>query len=151
VAARRGMAPFLADPRWAFGGAALIVLLIIAWGPTPATRKPLGMLLFAILVFAGVEMLRRQVRREHPEASFGELGHAMSDRFAGLRGRVSAGGRAVTSRVSGRHGDPAVPAAAPNGSRLDQLERLGRLRKSGVLDDAEFEREKAAVLGEPST
>jgi hypothetical protein len=145
VAARRGMAPFLADPRWAFGGAALVVLLIIAWGPTPATRKPIGMLLFAILLFAGVEVLRRQVRREYPDATFGDLGHAMSDRFAALRGRVSAGGRAVTSRVSGRHGDPASPAAAPNGSRLEQLERLGRLRESGVLDDAEFEREKAAV------
>jgi hypothetical protein len=33
--------------------------------------------------------------------------------------------------------------------RLEQLERLGRLRESGVLDDAEFEREKAALLGEP--
>ena len=149
VAARRGLAPFLADPRWAFGGAALIVALIIAWGPTPATRKPLGMLLFAILLFAGVEVLRRQVRREHPEASFGELGHAMADRFAALRGRVSAGGRALTSRVSGRHGEPAPPVAAANGSRLEQLERLGRLRESGVLDDAEFEREKAALLAEP--
>src|SRR5215212_4516483 len=149
VAARRGMAPILADPRWVFGGAALIVALIIAWGPTPATRKPLGMLLFAILLFAGVEVLRRQVRREHPDASFGELGHAMSDRFAALRGRVSAGGRAVTSRVSGRHGEPAPAVAAPDGSRLEQLERLGRLRESGVLDDAEFEREKAALLAEP--
>ncbi|MFL5876299.1 MAG: hypothetical protein ACJ76T_10500 [Solirubrobacteraceae bacterium] len=149
VAARRGLAPFLADPRWAFGGAALIVALIIAWGPTPATRKPLGMLLFAILLFAGVEVLRRQVRREHPEASFGELGHAMSDRFAALRGRVTAGGHAVTSRVSGRHGEAAPAVAAPNGSRLEQLERLGRLRESGVLGDAEFAREKAALLGEP--
>ncbi|MFL5903192.1 MAG: SHOCT domain-containing protein, partial [Solirubrobacteraceae bacterium] len=128
---------------------ARIVALITAWGPPPATRKPLGMLLFAILLFAGVEVLRRQVRREHPEASFGELGHAMSDRFAALRGRVTAGGHAVTSRVSGRHGEAAPAVAAPNGSRLEQLERLGRLRESGVLGDAEFAREKAALLGEP--
>jgi hypothetical protein len=31
-------------------------------------------------------------------------------------------------------------------ARLDQLERLGRLRDAGVLNPAEFEREKAALL-----
>src|SRR3954452_89932 len=70
VAARSGMAPFLADPRWAFGGTALIVLLIIAWGPTPATRKPIGMLLFAIMLFACASMPTSSVRSENPCASF---------------------------------------------------------------------------------
>jgi hypothetical protein len=31
--------------------------------------------------------------------------------------------------------------------RYEQLERLGRLRDSGVLDAPEFEREKAQILG----
>jgi hypothetical protein len=150
VAARRWLAPALADARWAFGAATLIVLLIILWGPTPATRKPLGMLLFAILLFLGVEVLRRQVRREYPEASFGALGHAVSERWGRMRGSVSAGGRAVTARISPHHGEPETPQAAGEVSRLDQLERLGRLRESGVLDDAEFEREKAALLAEPA-
>jgi hypothetical protein len=150
VAVRRWLAPALVDARWAFGAATLIVLLIILWGPTPATRKALGMLLFAILLFLGVEILRRQVRREHPEASFGELGHAMSDRWGRMRGSVSARGRAVTARISPHHGEPETPQAAGEVSRLDQLERLGQLRESGVLDDAEFEREKAALLGEPA-
>jgi hypothetical protein len=30
---------------------------------------------------------------------------------------------------------------------LDELERLAKLRDSGVLDPAEFEREKARILG----
>jgi hypothetical protein len=127
----------------------VVVLLIIAWGPTPATRKPLGMLLFAILLFVGVEVLRRQARREYPDATFGALGHAVSDRWAAMRGKASAGGRAVSARVSARRGEPQTPQAAGEVSRLDQLERLGRLRKSGVLDEEEFQREKAALLAEP--
>ena len=33
-------------------------------------------------------------------------------------------------------------------SRLEQLERLGRLRDSGVLDSAEYEQEKSRLLAE---
>jgi hypothetical protein len=42
------------------------------------------------------------------------------------------------------------PAAAPaaNGeSRVDQLKSLGELKAQGVLTDAEFEAEKARILG----
>ncbi len=42
-----------------------------------------------------------------------------------------------------------APAAAPAPaaeSRLDQLKELGQL-KQGILSDAEFEREKARILG----
>ena len=37
-------------------------------------------------------------------------------------------------------------AAAAEDDKLAQLERLGKLRDSGVLDAAEFEREKARIL-----
>jgi hypothetical protein len=43
-----------------------------------------------------------------------------------------------------------APAAAPadsGESRIDQLKELGALREQGVLNDAEFEAEKARVLG----
>ena len=45
--------------------------------------------------------------------------------------------------------DQAPPAAAePNGeSRVDQLKALGELKEQGVLNDAEFEAEKARILG----
>ncbi len=35
----------------------------------------------------------------------------------------------------------------PEGERYDRLERLNELRKSGVLSEEEFEREKRRVLG----
>ena len=40
----------------------------------------------------------------------------------------------------------AVPAAA-GPSRIDQLKELGALKEQGVLNDAEFEAEKARILG----
>ena len=44
---------------------------------------------------------------------------------------------------------PPTPAApAPNGeSRIAQLKELGELKAQGVLNDAEFEAEKARILG----
>lgn len=43
---------------------------------------------------------------------------------------------------------PPAPAAAPSGDDLvAQLEKLGELRDKGILTDAEFEAQKAKVLG----
>ena len=39
VAVRRALAPYLREPRWAWGGFGVIVLLLIAWAPTPAFRQ----------------------------------------------------------------------------------------------------------------
>jgi hypothetical protein len=42
------------------------------------------------------------------------------------------------------------PTAAPAGggeSRIDKLKALGELKAQGVLNDAEFEAEKARILG----
>ena len=122
VASRRALAPYLRDPRYAYGGLAAIVLLLLAWGPTPATRKPLGALLLIALLAAGVEVLRRQTAREHPDASIGASRPHLSEWLRRTRGAEAASGR------------------------LAELERLGNLRDSGVLDEAEFEREKAAIL-----
>ena len=45
---------------------------------------------------------------------------------------------------------PAAPAAAPAGDQNDviaQLTQLGQLRDQGILTDAEFEAQKAKLLG----
>ena len=43
---------------------------------------------------------------------------------------------------------PPPAASASNGpSRIDQLKELGELKAQGVLNDAEFEAEKARILG----
>ncbi len=43
---------------------------------------------------------------------------------------------------------PPAAAPAPSGeSRIDQLKALGELKSQGVLNDEEFEAEKARILG----
>ncbi len=43
---------------------------------------------------------------------------------------------------------PVVPPA-PSDDRYAQLERLGKLKATGVLSQAEFEKEKARILNQP--
>ena len=125
---RRALAPFLREPRFAYGGLALIVLLLLAWGPTPALRKALPALILVALLALGVETLRRRTAREFPNASRDEAMRSLRGRWAAMRSR----------------GDHPTPT---NGSeRLSELERLGALHKSGVLDDAEFQAQKARLL-----
>ena len=47
---------------WTMFGA--VFLLVVWWGPTPALRRPLGLLILTALVAAGIELLRRQVVAE---------------------------------------------------------------------------------------
>jgi hypothetical protein len=74
-------------------------------------------------------MLRRQTAREFPDAQRG-------DSFAGLR----EWGRGIAARVRG------LGAGAADDGHLDQLERLGRMRDSGLLSPSEFEEQKARLL-----
>jgi hypothetical protein len=131
TATRRGLAPFLREPRFAYGGLAVVVLLLLAWGPTPAFRKPLLALILIALLALGVEALRRRTAREFPNAS-------RSAALRSMRGRVAAM-RSGGSRPTAGNGSPAS-------ERLSELERLADLHDSGTLDDAEFESQKAQIL-----
>jgi len=51
---------------WTLLGVAF--LLGVWWGPTPALRRPIGVLVLTALVAAGFELLRRQVVAEQPAA-----------------------------------------------------------------------------------
>ncbi|GIK77975.1 MAG: hypothetical protein BroJett022_16650 [Actinomycetes bacterium] len=68
---REHIAPALRDPMWAAAGTALVLLILVWWGPTPGLREPLGILLIAIFVIVGVVALRRQVMREFPSPGAG--------------------------------------------------------------------------------
>ena len=142
VATRRTLAPYLREPRIAYGALAVIALILLAWGPTPALRRPLPALILIALLALGVEALRRLTEREFPGASREESVARMRERAAGV-------GRWVRSPTAS-HGDGNGNGAVAS-DRLEQLERLGRLRDSGVLDGSEFEREKAQILGGSST
>jgi hypothetical protein len=125
---RRRLAPILARWEYAYGIAAALLLLLVWWGPTAQTRRPLSVLVGAVLLGIGVEALRRVTRREFPEASAVPPGQA----FRGLVRRDS------------------KAAPAPTGDHVDELERLARLHDTGVLTDAELAAEKARVLGSSS-
>lgn len=131
VGTRAALAPWLEEPRFAYGGLAVIVLLVLAWGPTPATRKFLPVLFLIALLIVGVEVLRRQTAREYPEAS-------REESIRGMRAWFSAAGGRVRGRGAGASGSE---------DRVEQLERLGKLRDAGVLEASEFEREKQRILG----
>jgi hypothetical protein len=128
---RHQAAPYFRDRRaGAYAFAAGIWVLLIAWAPIAAFRKPLGILVFALLFALGTELLRRQAMEEFPDAEMRPL----SDRFAGS-----------FESVRGRHRNGAATdegAADP----LDRLERLNALRQEGALSDEEFAAEKQKVL-----
>jgi len=69
VAARKRLAPVFEDQAWmVYVAVAVLFLLLLAWGPTQATREWWGILLLGGLLFFGVAMLHRQTVREFPAA-----------------------------------------------------------------------------------
>jgi hypothetical protein len=123
TATRRFLAPYLEDPWIAWGGLAALVLLLLAWSPTPATRNWVTVTLLTASAALGLEVLRRQAAREFPDAERGQFSFSLPGR-----------------------GRPSQPAPSVEDMRLEHLARLGELRASGVLDEAEFAREKERVL-----
>ena len=71
TAVRRRVAPALSDPMWVSAGTALLILILVWWGPTPALREPIGILLIAVVLIVGVIALRRQTMREFPASEAG--------------------------------------------------------------------------------
>jgi hypothetical protein len=70
IAARRFLAPhFRERPGLAYWIAAGLLALVFLWGPIPATRNPLEMLLFTILAFVGAHLLRGQIAEEFPDTA----------------------------------------------------------------------------------
>jgi hypothetical protein len=62
---RARFAPGLAErPDLAYGLAALVYLVLVAWGPLSVLRRPLAIVIFGVLLLAGVAAMRAQVQRE---------------------------------------------------------------------------------------
>lgn len=136
VAFRRTTAPWLRDrPGVTFGVAGTVVFLVILWGPIPATRMVLPVLVMVGLVILGVQALRRQTAEEFPEATAGATRASMQ----------AAARRAQRALFGARSGGDGGPAAAES-ERVGQLERLARLHDTGALSDDEYAAEKSVVL-----
>jgi len=126
TSARRAAAASFRDrPLLLRGALGIVLLLLIIWGPVPWTRNPIWILVLIVAAYVWLEVLRHRTIKEFPDAQSGDLM------------------RNVRSAMPKRGASPA-PAAADDD--LGRLERLADLHTKGVLDDDEFEREKAALL-----
>jgi hypothetical protein len=134
LACRRVLAPYIKEPAYAWGGFVVLVLALLAWGPTPALRAFFTAVLLVILLAIGFEFLRRQTKREFPAASLEASTEAIRAWFVGIFGKLSERSHHLGS-------------SSPRSSdKLSELEHLGKLKDSGVLTPAEFKREKAKLL-----
>jgi hypothetical protein len=124
-ATRQFLAPALRDHvSWFYGMVALAGLMYFALAPTHGVRALLTLIVLFALAGVGVAALRRMTIEEFPDAE---------------------GFHLPRLRIPARSApEPSAPVAD---SRLDQLERLAKLREQGLLSDDELAAEKARVLG----
>lgn len=133
---RHALTPYLRQPAYAFGGLAVLLVLLFWWDPLVATHRLAPSLLLIFLLAIGVEALRRQVIREFPD-------HVTTGSPAGI-----AHGLADRMRESREGKVPAPAGGAPAGdARIAELEKLASLKESGVLTDEELAAEKKRILG----
>jgi hypothetical protein len=126
-ALREEAAPYLRErPGATYAVVGLVFLVLILWAPVVAFQKPIGLILLAVLMIVGTELLRRQTSVEFEDAQFGGFG----DRIRTL---------------VPRHAEPPTQTPARS-SKVDELERLSALRAQGSLSDEEFEAAKSEIL-----
>jgi hypothetical protein len=138
---RYALTPYLRQPRIAYLGLAGILVLLFWWNPVVATGRLIPSLILVVVMAIGVEALRRQVIREHPDhvvtGSPEGIAHGLAERMRESReGRIA--GRATPSE--------ALPGALTGASRLEELERLAKLQESGVITPEELAAEKQRIL-----
>jgi hypothetical protein len=127
TAIRHAAAPTFRDrPELVHGIFAVLVLLILVWGPVGTPRRLLSIVIVTVLAFVGLEIFRRQTVREFPDAVQGD---SMS-----LRAAFASLGRSRPTKTS--DGD----------AKMDRLERLAALHDRGALTDEEYEAEKTLLL-----
>jgi hypothetical protein len=138
TALRRGIAPYYKNVAVAYGTLVVLFALLLWWAPTPATRNPVLALVLFVLLALATEALRRQIARENPDADMGEAIQRMRERAAG--GYAYTRSRVVTQAKS------FAPSHDAADERLEQLERVGRLKDAGVLSEPEAAAEKQRIL-----
>jgi hypothetical protein len=130
IAIRRFLAPrFRERPALAYWITVTLLVLVFIWGPIPATRNPLEMLLFTILALLGAYVLREQIEREFPDAQPISMRAALGDTLTRARA-------AVTPSSSGP-------------SKANELERLAALHEKGAITDDEYAAAKRELLAVP--
>jgi hypothetical protein len=137
VAIRREIAPILNrrdDITW--GSAGIVYLLLVLWGPTHALRTWWGILLIGALLALGIYLLRRQTRKEFPNAG-------LEPAETTVAARMAATAKKVTHRSDKTD---KAPEAAPARSTAEEIAWLLDLKEKGALTEDEFEQAKKHVL-----
>jgi hypothetical protein len=145
TALRRLAAPWLRErPGVAYVILGAVLLLVVAWGPIPATRMPIPVVVMALLAVLGLEALRRQVDAEFPEATFADTRASLRHGLGGVSRTL--GGSRARPTATATAGEPSSSASsASSAGHVEQLERLAVLHDHGALTDDEFAAEKMAL------
>ena len=72
---------------------------------------------------------------------------ARQQEHAAAQGHPAPAGQVMQTGPAAPIAAAPAPASPDMGDKLAQLKQLGELRESGVLTDAEFEAQKAQILG----
>ena len=140
VTIREAIAPQLRDrPGVVWGVFAAAVFLFLIVYPPDGTRQLVIVLVLIGLAAAGIEALSRKTRHEFPDARRGEW-------LVGMRQRARQASAEAGRRIGAAIRDLGVDDRHPDDSKLDRLERLGELKKKGVLTRTEFRAEKKRIL-----
>jgi putative oligomerization/nucleic acid binding protein len=160
-ATRRFCAPTLREHvAYVYTGLAILVGIYFLSGPTQGLRTFLTTLILAGMAAFGIHELRKQTAEEYPEVSYHDLFGGTRDKVVSAVKDANLGERVgeqasklrlpeVRRRESGDSASEAPTATLQsNGedSRLQNLERLGKLKEQGILTDEEFAAEKARLL-----
>jgi len=81
TATRRGLSPILSNRLTAYVFAIAVIALIVWVTPGSSVQTLIGAVTLLVLVVVGVERLRSQVRREHPDTSLSDVGHDIAGWF----------------------------------------------------------------------
>ena len=155
---RQWFAPVLNGyPEASYVGVGLLVLLFLIWSPIPAASRASFIIIFIILVFLGLYMLRRETLREFPgsagasgdslRAGTAKIGAIFSRAGAAVKETTSKAAHDVKERTASHKDKSSSSGGGSESQRMDDLERLVSLRDSGALTDEEFAAEKAKILG----
>jgi hypothetical protein len=146
---RRALAPIVERRLVGYAVLAALVVLFFWWNPTPGTSRLVPSLLLILLFVVGFEVIRAKAIKDFPDQTWDSMSarwHAAGSGVAArIRERRAARAQGVKPAAAG-HRIEQGGASTTGGDRIAQLERLARLRESGVLTDAELEREKQRVL-----
>ncbi len=142
VTIRQALAPTLRErPGVAWGVfAAATFLALIIWPPDDSRQLVLTLAAIAVAA-AGLEALSRKTHHEFPDARRGDWLVQMRQR---ARRASAEAGRRIGSAMRELTDDDRDPEDA----LLDRLERLGELKKRGIVTAAEFREQKKRLIGE---